>query len=205
MRNWVLGYTVALLTIILTTVYAQYRLNQWNVPFYNALERRDMLAFLYQLQVFAVLAGPLLVLNVIQAWLNQITALYMREGLTRDLVDLLLKPRRALRLAHLGAVGVNPDQRLHEDARNLSELTTSLAIGLVNSKVLLASLHRRLSMISSTFRFDLGGGEIAIPCYIVWAALLYAGLASLLSNIVGRRMPSLNADRIPRKQSFGSP
>lgn len=198
-RNRVLAYSVALLAVILATVYAQYRLNQWNVPFFNALERRDLDVFIQQLQVFAVIAGSLLVLNVVQAWLNQITALFMREGLTRDLVNLWLEPRRALKLAHLGTIGVNPDQRLHEDARNLSELTTSLAIGLVNSTILLASFVGVLWAISDTFRFSIGGEEVAVPGYMVWAALLYAGLASLLSNIVGRRLPGLNADRYAKE------
>src|SRR5690606_20539478 len=64
-RNRVLVYTVALLAVIFATVYGQYRLNQWNVPFFNALERRDWDAFVLQLQVFAVLGGSLLVLNVV--------------------------------------------------------------------------------------------------------------------------------------------
>ncbi|MFN7103667.1 MAG: ABC transporter ATP-binding protein/permease [Pseudorhizobium sp.] len=198
-RNRILAYTLALLVIIFATVYGQYRLNQWNVPFFNALERRDWDRFVQELQVFGILGGSLLVLNVVQAWLNQITALHMREGLARDLIDLWLKPRRALRLAHLGAIGVNPDQRLHEDARNLAELTTSLAIGLVNSTILLASFVGVLWAISGTFRLNIGGDDVAIPGYMVWAAFLYAGLASLLSNVVGRRLPGLNADRYAKE------
>lgn len=198
-RNRILVCTLALLAVILSTVYGQYRLNQWNVPFYNALEQRDLGAFFEQLRVFAIIGGSLLVLNVVQAWLNQITALYMREGLARDLVDQWLRPGYALRLTHLGFIGVNPDQRLHEDARNLSELTTSLAIGLVNSTILLASFIGVLWTISATFSFTLNGSEITIPGYMVWAALIYAGIASLLSNLVGGELPALNAERYSKE------
>ncbi|MCJ8508898.1 ABC transporter ATP-binding protein/permease [Rhizobium lemnae] len=194
-RNKVLLLIVGLLTIILTTVYAQYRLNYWNTPFYNALEQRDLDGFFEQLKVFFIIAGSLLVLNVIQAWLNQMTALFMREGLTRDLVDQWMHPRRALRLASLGKIGVNPDQRLHEDARNLAELTTTLAIGLVNATILLASFIGVLWVLSADFAFTFNGQQIAIPGYMVWAALLYAGSASMLSNYVGRRLPTLNTQR----------
>lgn len=194
-RTKVLLLIVGLLTVILTTVYAQYRLNYWNTPFYNALEQRDLNGFFEQLKVFFIIAGSLLVLNVIQAWLNQMTAMYMREGLTRDLVDQWMRPRRALRLANLGKIGVNPDQRLHEDARNLAELTTTLAIGLVNATILLASFIGVLWVLSADFAFVLDGKRIAIPGYMVWAALIYAGSASMLSNYVGRRLPSLNTQR----------
>lgn len=198
-RNRVLLLTIALLTVILSTVYGQYRLNHWNTPFYNALEQRDLPAFLEQLQVFFIIAGLLLVLNVIQAWLNQMTALYMREGLARDLVDQWMMPRRALKLANIGKIGINPDQRLHEDARNLAELTTTLAIGLVNSTILLTSFIGVLWVISADFAFSIEGREIAIPGYMVWAALIYAATASALSKLVGRRLPGLNTERYSKE------
>ncbi|WP_234905915.1 ABC transporter ATP-binding protein/permease [Affinirhizobium pseudoryzae] len=198
-RNRVLLLTVALLTVILSTVYAQYRLNHWNTPFYNALEQRDAPAFFEQLKVFFIIAGSLLILNVVQAWLNQMTALRMREGLTRDLVDQWMKPGRALKLANSGPIGINPDQRLHEDARNLAELTTSLAIGLVNATILLMSFIGVLWVLSADFSFTLEGREIAIPGYMVWAALIYAGGASLLSKVVGRKLPGLNTERYSKE------
>ncbi len=198
-RNRILALSFSLLAIILSTVYGQYRLNQWNIPFYNALERRDVDEFARQLVVFAIIAGSLLLLKVVQSWLNQITALYMREGLSRDLVDEWLKPQRGLKLAQMRSIGVNPDQRLHEDARNLSELTTSLAIGLVNATILLVSFIGVLWSVSGDFSFRFNDTTVSIPGYMVWAALGYAGLASLLSNIVGRRLPELNAQRYSKE------
>ncbi len=190
---------VALLVIILATTYGQYRLNSWNAPFYDSLQRRDLDAFLVQLKVFAVIAGVLLVLNVIQAFLNQMAALYMREGLTRDLIDQWMKAGRAIKLANFGSIGVNPDQRLHEDARNLAEITTSLSIGLVSSSILLVSFIGVLWEISADFAFNLYGHHIAIPGYMVWAALIYAGIASALSSFVGRNLPTINAERYSKE------
>ncbi|MGN7294248.1 ABC transporter ATP-binding protein/permease [Rhizobium sp. SAFR-030] len=198
-RLRVLVLTSALLAVILATVFAQYLLNSWNTPFYNSLEQRNLPAFLEQLRVFAMIAGSLLVLNVVQAWLNQMTALYMREGLSRDLVDQWMKPRRALKLANFGTIGVNPDQRLHEDARNFAELTTTLAIGLVNSTILLVSFIGVLWVISADFAFTIDGKSIAIPGYMVWAALVYAATASILSNLVGRHLPELNTQRYSKE------
>ena len=198
-RGRVVMQCVALLAIILLTAYAQIVLNEWNVPFYNAIERRDVAEFLRQLQIFLVIAGSLLLLNVCQTWLNQMAALSMREGLTNDLVNEWLKGRRALKLTTSGVIGVNPDQRLHEDARNLSELTTSLSIGLVQSSIILASFIGVLWNLSTDFAITLGDQRIAIPGYMVWASFLYAAIASLLSRVVGRRLVGLNAERYSRE------
>lgn len=198
-RSRVLWQSLALLLVILATAYMQIVLNEWNVPFYNSIERRDVPEFLRQLQIFAGIAGTLLLLNVCQTWLNQMAALSMREGLTRDLVDEWLKDHRAVRLAGSGTIGVNPDQRLHEDARNLSEITTSLSIGLVQSTILLGSFIGVLWTLSNDFVFTVGGQTLAVPGYMVWAAFFYAGVASMLSRVVGRRLVGLNAERYSRE------
>ena len=62
---------VVMLVVIIVTAYGQIRLNRWNKPFYDALSRRDLRDFLFQLGVFFVIAGILLVLNVTQRWLAE--------------------------------------------------------------------------------------------------------------------------------------
>ncbi|WP_028746477.1 ABC transporter ATP-binding protein/permease [Rhizobium mesoamericanum] len=198
-RGRVLVIALALIAIILATAYATVILNQWNAPFYDSIARRDLHGFFHQLKVFALIAGMLLLLNVVQAWLNQMTALYMREGLTRDLVNQWLQRKRALRLSASGLIGVNPDQRLHEDARNLAESTTSLMIGLVQATILLISFIGVLWDLSSGFVFHFGTRSFSIPGYMVWAAIFYAASASILSQLVGRKLVKLNADRFSKE------
>ncbi len=198
-RNRLILLSFALLAVILLTAYGQIRLNEWNAPFYNALERRDLDAFLHQLEVFAVIAGLLLLLNVIQTWLNQMTALNMREGLAKDMVDQWLKPGRAARLAGFGTIAINPDQRLHDDVRNLAESSTALSIGLVNATILLISFIGVLWSLSAGFSVTINGSPFAVPGYMVWAVIIYAGSASLLSNLVGYRLVGLNTERYSKE------
>lgn len=198
-RGKVLFLATVLILVILVTAYGQVILNEWNAPFYDSLERRDLGEFFHQLEIFAMIAGTLLLLNVLQAWLNQMTALYMREGLSRDLVQQWLKHKRALRLASSGLIGVNPDQRLHEDSRNLAESTTGLVLGLLQSTILLVSFIGVLWELSSGFIFRISGYSFSIPGYMVWAAILYAASASILSQVVGRKLVKLNADRFSKE------
>src|SRR5450759_261021 len=103
--------------IVIATAYGQISLNRWNKPFFDALSRRDFREFLVQLGVFFIIAGLVLILNVAQRWFVEILKLKLREGLVHDLLRGWMLPRRAFWLAHAGAMGVNPDQRMHEDAR----------------------------------------------------------------------------------------
>ena len=157
---------VSLFAIVFATAYVQVLLNEWNAPFYDSLARRDLSEFFRQLGVFGIIAGSLLILNVVQAWFNQMTTLLMREGLARDLVDQWLKGKRGLKLSASGLIGVNPDQRLHEDTRNLAESTTGLAIGLVQSTILLTSFIGVLWELSAGFVFRYHGSTFSIPGYM---------------------------------------
>ncbi len=201
-RNTLALLVFALIAVILVTAYGQIRLNRWNQPFYDALARRDVADFIFQLGVFALIAGSLLVLNVFQTFLNQMLRLKLREGLVLDLIGEWLVPRRAFRLANAGPIGINPDQRLHEDARHLTELSADLGIGLFQATVLLLSFIGVLWGLSSGFIFHVGERIFEIPGYMVWAAIIYAGSASLVSYWVGRPLVERNAERYQRESDL---
>jgi putative ATP-binding cassette transporter len=204
MRKALLWMSVGIMLVIVATSIGQVLLNRWNQPFYDALARRDMQAFLDQLLVFAAIAGGLLVLNIGQTWLNQMIRLKLREALTLDLISEWMWPARAFRLANVGAIGVNPDQRMQQDAGHLSDLSTDLGVGLLQSFILLASFVGVLWQLSSGFVFHIGGTSLAIPGYMVWAAFLYAGIASWLSWLAGRPLIRLNSDRYTREAELRS-
>jgi putative ATP-binding cassette transporter len=198
-RNRLLVLAFAIFVVIAAAAYGQIRLNSWNRPFYDALSHRNFTEFMYQLGVFGVIAGALLVLNVIQRWLGETLKLRLRQGLVHDLVQNWLVPGRAFRLANAGAIGVNPDQRMHEDARHLTELSTDLGVGLLQASILLITFVDILWALSTDFGFQIAGRRIEMPGYMVWAAVVYAGSASLLSYWVGRNLIDRNADRYARE------
>lgn len=198
-RRSLLVLAGAVVIVISATAYGQIRLNAWNKPFYDALAKKDFAAFLAQLLTFTVIAAGLLSLNVAQNWLNQMMKLKLRERLVQDLLDQWLAPGRAFRLAGAGEIGVNPDQRIHEDARHLTELSTDLGFGLLQASLLLVSFIGVLWMLSSTVIFSVQGSRFSIPGYMVWCALLYAATGSWLSWRVGRPLIPLNAERYARE------
>lgn len=199
-KIFLLGGTIFLL--IVATSLAQILLNRWNQPFYDAISRRDLADFFHQLLVFAAIAAALLVLNIGQTWFNQLLRLRLREGLTLDLIEQWMAPGRAFKLAHAGVIGVNPDQRMQQDADHLTDLSSSLGVGLLQSTILLFSFVGVLWSLSAGFSFHFEGRSFTIPGYMVWAAIIYAGSASWLSWLVGRPLIRLNAERYQRESEL---
>jgi len=196
----VIVLAAALVVAILITSYGQVILNDWNQPFYDALTRRDLNEFLYQLGVYFAIVSCLLVLDVSQRWITETFKFRLREGLTRDLLTLWMAPRRAFWLATSGGhMAVNPDQRISEDADKLCNISADLSIGLFRASVLLVSFAGVLWTISADFTFRVGGVDYAVPGFMLWAAISYALVGSLLSYFVGRSLIRRNADRYARE------
>jgi vitamin B12/bleomycin/antimicrobial peptide transport system ATP-binding/permease protein len=179
--------------VICATAAAQVGLNAWNRPFYEAIAARNFSAFLHQLLAFTVIASCLLVLNVAQSWLREMIKLRSREWLTRDLFAEWLKPGASTRLAGAGEIGINPDQRIHEDARRLTELSADLGIGLLQASLLLLSFLGVLWTVSGALDLWICGISLTIPGYMVWCALLYAASGSWLTWRVGRPLVGMSS------------
>ena len=154
---------LGVVVVICANAAGQIRLNTWQGAFYEAIEQRQVAAFMTQLMVFALIAGGLLVLVVSQTWLQAMINVRLREWLTYDLPDQWLVRKRIYLLSFAGEIGVNPDQRIQQDAQHLTELTTILAIGLVQSSLLLTSFAGVLWVLSNQVVFDLGNGSVTIP------------------------------------------
>jgi putative ATP-binding cassette transporter len=185
--------------VICANSVGQIRLNAWQGAFFDAIEQRNLASFGAQLLVFGLIVGGLLVLVVAQTWLKEMLQVRLREWLTHDLLDRWLAPKRAYLLAHAGEIGSNPDQRVHEDTRHLIDLSTNLAVGLLQGTLLLVSFIGVLWVLSAQVVFVVGERSFSIPGYMVWCALAYAIGGSWFAWRVGRPLIALNATRYARE------
>lgn len=194
-RRKVALLVIGVVVVLCANAGGQIRLNIWQRDFYEAIEQRNVPEFFWQLLTFAMIAGVLLALGVTQNWLRAMVNVRLREWLTFDLLDQWLTARRVYLLDYAGEIGVNPDQRIQQDAQHLADLTTSLLTGLLQATLLLVSFVGVLWVLSGKVVFDLGNGPFSIPGYMVWCALAYALGGSLLGWYVGRPLVPLNAER----------
>ncbi|HEY0224009.1 MAG TPA: ABC transporter ATP-binding protein/permease [Pseudolabrys sp.] len=187
-----------LIAIELSIVGINVLLNAWNNDFYNALQDKNWNAFVYQLAYFSVLAGLLIVLQVYQLYLNQWLQIRWRRWLTRHYIDKWLGGANHYRMQLLGDAADNPDQRIAEDIKQFidggpSQLgILAIGLGLLNSIVTLGSFVVILWNLSATAPLHLFGSVWAIPGYLVWAALIYAVLGTVLTHWVGWPLIALN-------------
>jgi vitamin B12/bleomycin/antimicrobial peptide transport system ATP-binding/permease protein len=179
-----LGGAIAL--VIGLNAMVQIRLNNWSGDIYNAIGHKDFAVFLHQAGVFVLIVSALLCLGVTQTWLHELLKVRLRKAVTFDLIAEWLVPRRIYQLKQSGDISTNPDQRIQDDARRLSELSVDLAVGLLQSTFLLIAFIGVLWQLSAQVKFMAGGQEYTIPGYMVWASIIYAALGSTITWIVGR-------------------
>ena len=194
-RRRILAIAVGILAVLLLNIVAQVQLNRWNGQFFDALSAKDLNEFLRNTGLFFIIMSALLALVVAQNLLQELLKLELRKFLTVHLADLWLQRARPYRLVFAGDIGANPDQRVQEDTRKLAELSAELASGLAQQVFMLTTFIGVLWSLSSTISIPFRGELITIPGYMVWCALIYAGLGSLLAFIVGQPLVRLNAER----------
>jgi putative ATP-binding cassette transporter len=194
----IITLTTAITLVLIGNMVGQVRLNEWNGAFFDSVQNRDSDGFFWQLGVFLLIVAGLLTLVVAQTWLQERLKISVRERLTHGLLDEWLKPGRAYRLG-LAGKRPQPDQRMQEDCRILSELTTELGVGMLQSTMLLVSFIGVLWQLSSSATFELGGVDFVISGYMVWVAIAYALIGSGLTWLVGRPLIRLNSERYARE------
>ncbi len=186
----------AVIAIELAIVGITVLLNAWNANFYNALQDKNWDAFVYQLGYFCVLAALYIALAVYQLYLNQWLQIRWRTWLTQRYIDNWLLGANHYRMQLLGDAADNPDQRIAEDIRlfidNGNSGILALGLGLLNSVVTLGSFVVILWGLSATAPLHIFGSVWNIPGYLVWAALLYAVLGTVLTHLIGRPLIALN-------------
>jgi putative ATP-binding cassette transporter len=185
--------------VLIANMLGQIRLNEWNGSFFDFLAQHNLSGLLHELLVFVGTVGVLLALVVGQTWMQQMLKVRLREWLTHHLLDEWLVAGRAYRLGLAGWIGVNPDQRIEEDTRKLTDLSASLGVGLFQASLLLISFISILWALSDRLIFNLFGHSFTIPGYMVWCAIIYAAVGSLLTWRVGTPLIGLNAELYARE------
>lgn len=197
------GLLAAIVALNLATVYVAVLFNDWYGAFYNAMEKRNQPVFWQQMGVFTYLAFGGIVVEVYKFYLTQLLEVRWRAWMTNFYLDRWLKGQvfYTMELARFSAAPVandvaatpdNPDQRIQEDINKFTSFSVSLSMGLLNAVVTLVSFIGILWALSGPISFSLGGQNFTIQGYMVWAAVLYCLVGSVLSHLIGKKQVVLN-------------
>ncbi|MDF3832957.1 ABC transporter ATP-binding protein/permease [Cupriavidus basilensis] len=186
-----LGLLAFVVALNLGIVYINVLLNEWNRVFYNALEQHDYVSFKTLLIRFSWIAGFFIVAAISRQYYTMMLQMRWRTWMTGRFMDHWLSHQAYYRIEQTHATD-NPDQRLADDLRSFTDGALSLSLGLLNSVVTLISFVGILWTVSGPISFMLGGSEITIPGYMVWFAVGYAVIGSLIAHLVGRPLIGLS-------------
>jgi putative ATP-binding cassette transporter len=187
-RGRALGLLVLVVALALAMVYMEVQFNYWNRDFYNTFEKKDQAEFFYQLGKFGVLAFAWIIMAVYRVWFLQMLQIEWRTWLTDHFLDEWMQDQAHYRIQLLDRGTDNPDQRIADDLHMFVDNTSDLALGLLSAVVTLFSFVVILWGLSGSL--ELWGFDI--PGYLVWTALVYAIVGSVLTHYVGRRLIPLN-------------
>jgi vitamin B12/bleomycin/antimicrobial peptide transport system ATP-binding/permease protein len=189
------GLLLAVVILNLGTVYISVRINEWNSAFYDALQTLNGGEFFRQIGVFCFLAALAIIMSVYALYLNQMLQIRWRRWLTRRYLGFWLTGRAYYHLQLRNSTD-NPDQRIAEDLNQFTSYVLTLSLGLITSVVSLVSFLIILGRLSGPLHIPFGSlGIVHIPAYLVWAALLYAGVGTWLTIKIGRPLVPLNFAR----------
>lgn len=86
----------------------------------------------------------------------------------------------------------NPDQRIAEDSLLLVQKSVDLVKSLVYNLAKLIAFVTILWQVSKVLKFEIFGMRFEIEGFLLYVALLYTLLCSLITHLIGRRLRRLN-------------
>src|SRR5262249_47714785 len=129
---------------------------------------------------------------VLRRYLTLMLQMRWRMWLTRRFLDRWLANQVYYRLELTDRRADNPDQRIADDLRMFTFTSLDLAFGLLSSALTLGSFVGILWVISGPLEITIGSVSFVIPGFMVWVALLYAIVGSVVTHLVGRPLIGLN-------------
>ncbi|KAA0687807.1 SbmA/BacA-like family transporter [Azospirillum brasilense] len=181
---WLL--TAALLALTVAQVSVPVMLNLWSQRLFDALEQRAM----DRLPVMAAVAGGILLFNIAvtvsHLWVKRRLQFGWRAWLTRRLVGDWLSDGRELALASRPGDHDNPDGRIAEDVRIVTELAIDLGHSLTYCLLLLVSFAGILWQLSGVVPVTLGGVSLAVPGHLLLLALAFSAAGTAAAIAVAR-------------------
>ena len=199
---------LSIVVLNLASVYLAVLFNDWYGRFYDALQNKDEKVFWIEITKFAYIAFSAIVIAVYKFYLTQLLEMNWRKWMTGYYMARWLDGNAFYRMElarfmqREGASPDNPDQRISEDVNQFTAQTVGLTMGLLNATVTLASFVGILWGLSGAFAFSFGGSDYTIPGFMVWMAVLYCLVGSVLTHYIGRRQIALNFEQQRREADY---
>ncbi|GAB1715005.1 MAG: ABC transporter related [Nitrobacter sp.] len=174
----------------------------WNAALFNALGAKDWDAFVFQLLVFSGIAAAAILQAFGDITLTKWFTIRWRRWLTDRYLDPWLAGGTHYRVQLSGDAPDNPDQRIAEDVRLYITHTISIGLGFLTTVVALSSFGTILATIPAAAPIELMGRAIPMPLLLVTASVLYAGIGTWVTHLIGRSLVGLDVAQQTAEADF---
>lgn len=174
-----------------SVIYLNVLINAWSKSFYDALAALDG-SLLYSLFAeYGIYIVIYIVVFVYEEWFRRLLIIRWRGALTAELVDSWLAKRAFYRMSLTGGID-NPDQRIAEDINTFVKKVVDLSIDFLMNFVQLFSFVFILWELSGVQHITLWGREWTIHGYLVWVALAYSLVGSVIMQLLSSKLHGIN-------------
>ena len=173
----------------------------WDKRFYDALAAFDGASMPTLIVEYLGYMAMIIGCIVCGDWLQKRLIFRWRTHLTDQFQKNWLEGHKHYRLRLTGEPD-NPDQRIAEDIYLLADKSISLFRSFINNIAKFSAFVAVLWTLSGVQTFNIGGHNITIHGYLVWVALIYSVISTLIAHLVGRKLKNLNIDRQHREADY---
>lgn len=182
--------------------YMVKRFNSWYALFGNSIQEKDFKAFVYSMELFSFLAFFYIVIAVYKNYINLVLQIRWRKSMTDFFVERWLAPAQHYRVRMVTGPADNPDQRIAEDVHNFVGQTMVLGIGFFGNVIRLGIFLLVLWELSETFPMTSFGLSFNIPGYLIYLAVIYAAIGTLMTHWIGKPLIRLRFDQERYEANF---
>jgi vitamin B12/bleomycin/antimicrobial peptide transport system ATP-binding/permease protein len=194
--------SAGLLVLIVGTVGFQYGINVWNRSIFDAIEKRETATVYHLIALFFPLAIGSVVLGVAQVYLRMSIQRRWRTWLTTSVISRWLANGRYYQLNLVDGDHKNPEYRIAEDLRVATDSPVDFVAGVTSAFLSASTFIVVLWTIGGALTVTIGNSTLAIPGFLVIAAVLYAALASGSITLIGRRFVQISEDKNQAEAEF---
>jgi vitamin B12/bleomycin/antimicrobial peptide transport system ATP-binding/permease protein len=181
---WVLPGLIFL--AIVANLGALYGMNLWNRALFDGLEKHNSQSVLFLSLIYFPIMLASVFFSVMQVYGRMTLQRRWRAWLNDHLVERWLANGRYYHLNLVSGGHQNPEYRIADDVRVATESPIDFAAGVTSALLSAVTFVVVLWSIGGTLEFAVGGQRIAVPGFLVVAAVVYALIASGLITLIGR-------------------
>ncbi|WP_394753305.1 ABC transporter ATP-binding protein/permease [Crenothrix sp.] len=186
-KNAIRKDTALLIVLTIMQISIAIGIAQWNKDLFDALEKHSMLDLITQIELLIGIFLANIMITTTHLIVKRRLLISWRSWLTKKVISRWMHKGRHYQVTFMSKSDHdNPDGRIAEDIRIVTEEAVSLALSLFYSVLLLVSFSKILWTLSGTVVLNLGSFSLPIVGYLVWIAIIYSFFASILGWWMGK-------------------